>query len=235
MPNRAPLIWCDMPPVAMTSTRSSPGKAATLALIARPSERSRLAVGSGWRTMFTAMGVTVTGQPPPGRHRCRRGRAAARAAARAARAGEDVRQPGEDPVVDRQVLADGQVELAADELLGEMQAPPGVALQVGQVARPPALVGLPEPRAHADRQGRVVVQVEVVEVVVVHDDEVVGREALEQLLDPPRAVVPGLPARAEPVRARDAPVVLQAHGRGVRDADPADHRGHVRRRPPGCR
>ena len=65
MPNLAPLIWCDMPPVAMTSTRSPPGNASTLARIAAPSDLSLPAVGSGWRTMFTAIGVTVTGQAPP--------------------------------------------------------------------------------------------------------------------------------------------------------------------------
>ena len=50
MPNLAPLIWCGLPPVAMTSTRAAPRKASTLARIAAPSDLSLLAAGSGWRT-----------------------------------------------------------------------------------------------------------------------------------------------------------------------------------------
>ncbi len=62
MPKRAPEIWCDMPPVAITRIRSSPGQASTARRIAPPRAYSRSEVGIGWRTMFTAMGVTGHGQ-----------------------------------------------------------------------------------------------------------------------------------------------------------------------------
>ncbi len=62
MPKRAPEIWCDMPPVATTSTRWSPGKLSMAGRSAAPRSRSRCEVGIGWRTMLTAIGVTGQGQ-----------------------------------------------------------------------------------------------------------------------------------------------------------------------------
>src|ERR1022692_3258742 len=140
IPNRAPLIWCDIPPVAMTRTRSSPGNAATLARRAAPSDRSRLAVGSGWRIMFTAIGVTGTG------HGWRM------------TYGSQEKMPWSMA----RSSSDREVELALDELPGQVEPPGQVPVQVGQCARPPPLVGLAEPGPDADRERRVVVQVEVV-------------------------------------------------------------------------
>ncbi len=111
----------------------------------------------------------------------------------------------------------------------------GVAGQAGEGPEPEALVGLGEFLGDADGQGRIGVELEVVQVIVVDHHHLVGRGVFQPGLHRLHAVKPHLPFRRP--AAGHPLVVLHAHGRGVRDAEAADDARHAQASPgrPGAR
>src|SRR5205814_2884805 len=136
------------------------------------------------------------------------------------------------PVIERQILEDREVELVVHQRAGNMPRKRSMPFQGWNRARTEALVGDAVFLAHAQREGRVVVEEKSGGVIVEAEEQHVGPAlgeplrhrlvALEQRL-PVRVVLPAL-------------VESDADGRHVRGADAADDFRHVRSRraAPGC-
>ena len=108
---------------------------------------------------------------------------------------------------------DGRVEFGVDQLLDDVAAPRGVTVELGDRPLAEPLVGLRERVGDPDRERGQRVEVEVVQVVVVDDDRVVGSERgnrLARLLDP---VEPRLPRNVGGLPAVVHLVVLDPHRR----------------------
>ncbi len=127
-------------------------------------------------------------------------------------------------MVDLQLLADGEVEVARDEPFRQLPREIHVALQVGDRARAPAFVSLRVSLRDADGERRIGLEAEMTHVIVVDDDEHRRREPRDPVLHRPRAIEPDLPARREALG--ETAIVLEPHGRRVRDAEAADDARH---------
>ena len=131
-------------------------------------------------------------------------------------------------MVELHVLADREVEFVAHEMVGDMPAEIGVAGHAREIAQAETFVGLRKGRRDAEREGRIGVEGEMIEMIVVDDDDLVGLYLGEPALHRLQAVVPDLPARIE--LSRHALVVLVTHRGRVRHAETADDlRHHVPR------
>ena len=137
-------------------------------------------------------------------------------------AGAQHGQGREAAVVQRPVLEERHVELirhqAAPQVCGEFR----VALHAGQVARARAFVGHGPVRAHAQREGRVVVEEERGDVVVVDEQQHVGLALVHPTAHGVEGFEDGRPHRVAALVA----VVGEADGGRVRGGDAADDGGH---------
>lgn len=125
-------------------------------------------------------------------------------------------------VIDRQLLEHGEVEFLVHERLGHVAGERRVALQRRHRPRPEALVGDGVLRAHAQREGRVVVEEEGRRVVVVEEHQHVGLAGGE----PRRDRLVALEQRSPVGILALAPVVRHRDRGDVGGADAADDSSH---------